>query len=103
MTRYTIKDHPVEIDGRSILVDIDFNATPLGGIWEEYEIEDVAVFLSDAETARLPIPLPAAIRHFEDRIERLLYEDTTPLLDFVASHGVDDQPSHTLEDPLEQI
>ena len=90
MTRYFIKDHPVEIDGRTILVDIDFNATPLGGIWEGYEIEDVTVFLSDAEKARLPIPFPVAIRHFEDRVEQLLYYDLKPLRDFAAAVRFDD-------------
>lgn len=91
MTRYFIKDRPVEIDRRTVLVDVDFRATPLGGPWTEYEIEDVTVFLSGAEMARLPTPFPVAIRHFEDRVEQLLYEDLTPLRDFVASVR-DDEP-----------
>ncbi|MDR3558761.1 MAG: hypothetical protein P4L61_04485, partial [Candidatus Pacebacteria bacterium] len=65
MTRYFIKDRPVEIDRRTVLVDIDFNATPLGGVWDVDEIEDVFVRLSAAELERLPAPFTPAIRHFE--------------------------------------
>lgn len=93
MTRYFIKDHPVEIDGRTVHVDIDFRATPRNtiGAWVvPPEIEDVTVFLADEEKARLPNLLPVAVRHFEDRVEQLLYEDLTPLWDFAAAVRFDD-------------
>jgi hypothetical protein len=105
MTRYTIMNLPVEIDGRTVHVDVDFRAHPRGtiGAWfVEPEIEDVTVFLSDAEKARLPIPFPVAIRHFEDRVEQQLYEDLTPLWDFVASIKIDEEEGDDDDDDDER-